>query len=121
MKISWAFGLPPIENNLYATIRMPGGGTRRIKSASARAYAEHVGWKINASDAGGWYRAPGPLGLTIALYLKVDRDVSGNKCLQDAIAEALGFNDRIIFDLHVTKRVDKHETDPRAEVMLETL
>lgn len=107
--------LPPTSNNLYSTVR-----GHRVKSKAGRDYAAYV---ADAIQAGGYVdhfgTSPGPLSLTIGLYVKHDRDVDGCKALQDALAAALGFNDKIIVDLHVTKAKDA--ANPRAEVRLAEL
>jgi crossover junction endodeoxyribonuclease RusA len=107
--------LPPTSNNLYAQVR-----GHRVKSKAGREYATYVADQITAHGYVDHFGLnPGPLSLTIALYVKHDRDVDGCKALQDALASALGFNDKIIVELHVTKAVDKR--NPRAEVRLAEL
>lgn len=109
--IRLVFPLPPIENHLYATVN-----GRRVKSAEARQYELDVSVWTSFSGYGPRDVPDGPLSLTIALYLKWDRDVTGCKCLQDSLATALGFDDKRIARLVVTKAIDK--TNPRAEVTL---
>jgi hypothetical protein len=102
--LSLKLDLPPIENHLYATVR-----GRRVKTKEARLYTEYVAQQVQAVQAR--ERATGetvfvprfPLGLTITLVPTYDRDVSGNKVLQDALAAALGFNDKLITRLVVEK------------------
>jgi crossover junction endodeoxyribonuclease RusA len=107
--------LPPTSNNLYAQVR-----GHRVKSKAGRQYATYVADEIQARGYVDHFGPnPGPLSLGIALYVKHDRDVDGCKALQDSLASALGFNDKIIVELHVTKAVDKR--NPRAEVRLAEL
>ncbi len=105
--------LPPTENHLYATFK-----GRRIKSKAAREYEVLVGRAVLAAGLAG-VKFGGPVELSIRLYLSRDRDVTGNKALQDSLATAFGFDDKVIVRLVVDKQIDRAR--PRAEVQLREL
>ncbi len=59
----------------------------------------------------------GPLRLTLRLWVKRERDLDNAfKCLQDALAIALGFDDKRIVEQHGYKMIDAE--NPRAQVAL---
>lgn len=111
-----AVRMPPSTNNLYATVR-----GRRVKTAEARAYAEHVKQRVWL-----WKQLHGeppkpPYRLTITLYPPTARriDVSnGIKCLEDGLFAGLDGNDKTVNE--VTCRIGgKDALCPRAEALLE--
>jgi hypothetical protein len=62
------------------------------------------------------------LALTITFYFAsaLRRDLDGGlKIAQDALCEALGVNDNLVIEIHLSKRVDRHS--PRIEVRLTAL
>ena len=62
------------------------------------------------------------LALTIMFYFAsaLRRDLDGGlKIAQDALCEALGVNDNLVIEIHLSKRVDRH--CPRIEVCLTAL
>ena len=62
------------------------------------------------------------LALTITFYFMsaLRRDLDGGlKIAQDALCEALGVNDNLVIEIHLSKRVDRHS--PRMEVQLTAL
>jgi Holliday junction resolvase RusA-like endonuclease len=93
-------GLPPTVNHMYIARR--GGG--RTLSAEACAWYDHAIPAIKAGAVG--YAVPdGALRLTIVLYsLPRSRDLDNAlKASQDAIAKALGFDDKRIAYLTVAR------------------
>jgi crossover junction endodeoxyribonuclease RusA len=116
--------LPPGVNNQYVSV-----GRRRVLSGPARAFNGDVA-KIVARlrDDG---RLPagreGPfrdalLGVYLVFFFETPhrRDLDGGlKITLDALGRALGFDDRAIVDLHLTKRIDPLR--PRVEVEIETI
>lgn len=97
-------GLPPSVNHMYIARR--GGG--RTLSAEACAWYDHAIPVIKAG-AVGWAVPSGPLRLTIALYsMSRARDLDNAlKAGQDALAKALGFDDKLIYYLAVARGVGK--------------
>src|SRR5262249_28076804 len=62
------------------------------------------------------------LALTITFYFAsvLRRDLDGGlKIAQDALCEALGVNDNVVIEIHLSKRVDRH--CPRIEARLTAL
>jgi crossover junction endodeoxyribonuclease RusA len=62
------------------------------------------------------------LSLSVIFYFAtaLRRDLDGGlKIAQDALCEALGTNDNLIVEIHLSKRVDRH--NPRTEVLLTAL
>jgi crossover junction endodeoxyribonuclease RusA len=116
--------LPPGVNNQYATV-----GRRRVLSAEARAFNRDVA-KAVASLRGQGQIAPAEekllssslLGVYLVFFFATPhrRDLDGGlKITLDALGRALGFDDRAVVDLHLTKRIDP--LHPRVEVELETI
>lgn len=104
--------LPPTSNQTWRAV-----GGRIILSKVAREYAELVDREALAQLRGLKLESGDPLRLTIAMFVKHGRDIDSGKFLQDCVARCLGFDDRIIVELHVTKATDR--ANPRAEVRLE--
>jgi crossover junction endodeoxyribonuclease RusA len=116
--------LPPGVNNQYVSV-----GNRRVLSAPAKSFHRDV-TKLVAG-----LRSSGQLGTTIeqafadsllGVYLvyffetPMKRDLDGGlKITLDALGRALGFDDRAVVDLHLSKRIDP--LHPRVEVDLETI
>ena len=116
--------LPPGVNNQYVTV-----GRRRVLSAPARAYKKDVDKAVAALRAQGALRpdqdrlfAASLLGVYLVYYFEtpMKRDLDGGlKITLDALASAIGFDDRSIVDLHLSKRIDP--LHPRVEVEIETI
>ena len=95
--MSWSFdipGQPPTTNHLYVRVR--GKWNMMTKAPGVAAYQDSVVLLARQARPSGWQ--PGAqLRVTLALYLK--RDVDADNCLKsilDALALALGCNDRIM-------------------------
>ena len=114
--------LPPSINHQYATVQ-----GRRVLSRAGREFkslvAEEVeNWldKWSHVDVALFQRHY--LALTITFYFMsaLRRDLDGGlKIAQDALCEALGVNDNLVIEIHLSKRVDRHF--PRMEVCLTAL
>jgi crossover junction endodeoxyribonuclease RusA len=116
--------LPPGVNNQYVS-----AGNRRVLSGPARAFKRNVGKLVGALRSSGKL-APGEeravagshLGIYLVYFFETPRkrDLDGGlKITLDALADALGFDDRDVVDLHLTKRIDP--LHPRVEVEIETI
>ncbi len=116
--------VPPSVNHLYATVN-----GRRVLSRAGRDFkalvAEEVDtWRDRERISDTAIAAFGRhyLSLTIAFYFvtALRRDLDGGlKIAQDALCEAIGVNDNLVTEIHLTKRVDRQH--PRIEVLLQTL
>jgi len=114
--------LPPSINHQYATVQ-----GRRVLSRSGREFKRLVveeveDWldKYPQVDVGRFRHHY--LALTITFYFRsaLRRDLDGGlKIAQDALCEALGVNDNLVIEIHLSKRVDRH--CPRMEVQLTAL
>jgi crossover junction endodeoxyribonuclease RusA len=114
--------LPPSINHQYATVN-----GRRILSRAGREFkalvtteVEH--WRDQHPEIDVTLFQRHYLGLTITFYFlsALRRDLDGGlKIAQDALCEALGVNDNLVVEIHLTKRVDRQV--PRIEVQLSTL
>jgi crossover junction endodeoxyribonuclease RusA len=114
--------LPPSINHQYATVH-----GRRVLSRAGREFKKLVAEEVeHCLD-----KHPRVavtlfqhhyLALTIAFYFRsaLRRDLDGGlKIAQDALCEALGVNDNLVIEIHLSKRVDRHS--PRIEVHLTAL
>lgn len=114
-------GLPPSLNNAYATIR-----GRRVLVTAGREYKEEVLCILmRLADAQAFMRSAkgARLALTLRLWFKTKQrtDISNRvKLLEDALSEALGFDDCNV-DLLVVQRAGYDKERPRAEVVLEII
>lgn len=116
--------LPPGVNNQYVT-----AGRRRVLSKTAQAFKRDVrrqieGLRERGVISSGEEAALGAslLGAYLTFYFTTPmrRDLDGGlKIALDALAESLGFDDRAVVDLHLTKQIDP--LHPRLEVELETI
>src|SRR5262249_56050462 len=114
--------LPPSINHQYATVQ-----GRRVLSRAGREFkslvAEYIeNWldKYPYVDVALFQQHY--LALTIVFYFRsaLRRDLDGGlKIAQDALCEALGVNDNLVIEIHLSKRVDHH--CPRIEVQLTAL
>jgi crossover junction endodeoxyribonuclease RusA len=116
--------LPPSINHQYATVN-----GRRVLSRAGRDYkalvAEAVeSWREQQADAAAAVAVfqRHYLSLRIIFYFAtvLRRDLDGGlKIAQDALCEALGTNDNLVVEIHLSKRVDRR--NPRIEALLATL
>jgi crossover junction endodeoxyribonuclease RusA len=116
--------LPPGVNNQYVSV-----GRRRVLSAPAKSFHRDVGRIIASLRSRGVLsmeseRALGEsyLGIYLEYFFETPakRDLDGGlKITLDALAQSLGFDDRAVVDLHLTKRIDPLR--PRVEVEIETI
>ena len=116
--------LPPGVNNQYVTI-----GRRRVLSQAASAFNRDVTKCVAGLRAKGAISPQSEedlgsslLGVYLAYFFETPhrRDLDGGlKITLDALGRALGFDDRAVVDLHLTKRIDP--LHPRVEVELETI
>jgi crossover junction endodeoxyribonuclease RusA len=116
--------LPPGVNNQYVTV-----GRRRVLSKGAQSFKRDVaklvaGLRERGELAAAQERAFAEelLGIYFTFYFTTPmrRDLDGGlKIALDALAESLGFDDRSVVDLHLTKQIDP--LHPRLEVELETI
>ena len=114
--------LPPSINHQYATVQ-----GRRVLSRAGREFKKLVVEEVESwldkhphVDVGLFQRHY--LALTITFYFvsALRRDLDGGlKIAQDALCEALGVNDNLVIEIHLSKRVDRHS--PRIEVHLTAL
>ena len=118
-----AFTLPlgPSVNHLYI---LTSRGVRL--SDDAKKFKADAGLIIRsaANVQGGWlHKANAPLSLYLRLYVPNNRraDISNViKCTEDAIADALGFDDRHVQRILV-ERMGVDKVNPRCEVVLEAI
>lgn len=116
--------LPPSVNNQYVTV-----GRRRVLSKQAAAFKRDVRTVVEQARRDSVLTPPmerafaaSHLGLMLEFFFETPhrRDLDGGlKIALDALAEAIGFDDRTVVDLHLTKRIDPLR--PRLEVELETI
>jgi crossover junction endodeoxyribonuclease RusA len=116
--------LPPGVNNQYATV-----GRKRVLSADARSFNRDVDKAVAAMRQRGAIApateralASSLLGVYLVYFFETPhrRDLDGGlKITLDALGRALGFDDRAIVDLHLTKRIDPLR--PRVEIEIETI
>jgi crossover junction endodeoxyribonuclease RusA len=116
--------LPPGVNNQYLTV-----GRRRVLSAPAKAFHRDVVKLVEGQRRAGVVtpaleRAFGDalLGVYLTFFFATPhkRDLDGGlKIALDALGRALGFDDRAVVDLHLTKKIDPLR--PRVEVEIETI
>ena len=122
--LSLTLPLPPGVNNQYVTV-----GRRRALSATARRFHSDANKAIEALRSSGTIhpaheRALGDalLGVYLTFYFEtpMKRDLDGGlKITLDVLAASLGFDDRSVVDLHLTKRIDPLR--PRVEIDIETI
>jgi crossover junction endodeoxyribonuclease RusA len=116
--------MPPGVNNQYVSV-----GRRRVLSKEAKAFKRDVSKQVERLRSNG-HLSPHVesvlgtclLGAYLTFYFETPRrrDLDGGlKIALDALATALGFDDRDIVDLHLTKQIDPLR--PRLEVQLEQI
>ncbi|HEV2529419.1 MAG TPA: RusA family crossover junction endodeoxyribonuclease [Thermomicrobiales bacterium] len=116
--------LPPGVNNQYVTV-----GRRRVLSKTARAFHHDAKAAIELARRDGTVTptieralAASTLGVMLEFYFETPnrRDLDGGlKITLDVLGEALGFDDRTVVDLHLSKRIDPLR--PRVEIEIETI
>jgi crossover junction endodeoxyribonuclease RusA len=116
--------LPPGVNNQYVSV-----GRRRVLSTPAKSFNRDVIKVITALRASGELLpaaeravAGSLLGVYLDYYFETPhrRDLDGGlKITLDALGRALGFDDRAVVDLHLSKKIDP--LHPRVEVEVETI
>ena len=116
--------MPPSVNNQYVTV-----GNRRVLSKPARAFRKDVSVLIERMRTKGQIEPATEkalqsslLGVYLTFYFTspMRRDLDGGlKIALDALGDCLGFDDRKIVDLHLTKQIDP--LHPRLEVEIETI
>lgn len=116
--------LPPGVNNQYLTV-----GRRRVLSKSAKAFKSDVAKLIDRLRTQGALSrntestlCSSLLGIYLTFYFETPRrrDLDGGlKIALDALATAIGFDDRDVVDLHLTKQIDPLR--PRLEVQIESI
>jgi crossover junction endodeoxyribonuclease RusA len=116
--------IPPSINEQYATVN-----GRRVSTASARRFKQHVHNKLAALERNGMltdelreHLREGFLSLFLAFYFEtpLKRDLDGGlKITQDALCEGLGLNDNRIVTIHLVKYIDP--LHPHLDVELEAL
>lgn len=124
VSLSLELPLPPGVNNQYVTV-----GRRRVLSKPAKAFKLDVAKLVERLRTSGALLpqieaslTSSLLGLYLTFYFETPRrrDLDGGlKIALDALATALGFDDRDVVDLHLTKQIDPLR--PRLEVQLEQI
>ena len=124
VSVSLTLPLPPSINNQYAT-----AGRRRVLSKDARAFKKDVRKLIEAARLKGTISVADEkaimeslLGIYLTFHFETPfrRDLDGGlKIALDAVCEALGVDDRMVVDLHLTKQIDPRS--PRLELELEVI
>ena len=123
-RLALTLPLPPSVNNQYVTV-----GRRRVLSKAAQSFQRDV-LKAFARSRRDSAVVPATeealsgafLGVYLTFYFETPlrRDLDGGlKIALDALGRALGFDDRAVVDLHLTKRIDPLR--PRLEVELEAI
>ena len=116
--------LPPGVNNQYVSV-----GSRRVLSAPAKTFNRDVAKLIAAERTSGRLSAATDralaealLGVYLVFFFETPhrRDLDGGlKICLDALARTIGFDDRAVVDLHLSKKIDPLR--PRVEVEIETI
>jgi crossover junction endodeoxyribonuclease RusA len=116
--------LPPGVNNQYVSV-----GRRRVLSAPAKTFNRDVAKLIAAERTSGRLStateralADGLLGVYLVYFFETPhrRDLDGGlKICLDALARTIGFDDRAVVELHLSKKIDPLR--PRVEVEIETI
>ncbi len=136
--MTWRFtvqGQPPSVNHLYKvgvgevkdrfgqTVYGADGNPKKfrrmVKTEGVEIYQEGVGWVVKAARPSDW--VPGPR-IRIRYWFHLKRDIDCDnalKALNDAIARALGVNDRAFLPCVVDKTTGNAK--PFVEVEIETL
>lgn len=117
MRLAFTVRRPVSLNHAYATA----ANGKRVLTTVARDYKHHVGWTAKvAALMNEWQPSPAYT-LTIRIWFASKRraDIDNTvKLTADAIAETLGFDDRLIQRI-VIERAGIDKVDPRGEIVLE--
>lgn len=116
--------IPPSVNSQYVTV-----GNRRVLSKSAKAFRKDVGViieqlrvkdRLDVSLEKALQSSLLGIYLTFYFTSPMRRDLDGGlKITLDALGDSIGFDDRRVVDLHLTKQIDP--LHPRLEVEIETI
>ena len=116
--------LPPGVNNQYISV-----GRRRVLSGPAKSFHRDVAKHVSNLRSSGALSseavkalADALIGVYLVYYFETPhrRDLDGGlKITLDALSRALGFDDRAVVDLHLSKKIDPLR--PRVEIELETI
>ena len=116
--------LPPGVNNQYVSI-----GRRRALSGPARTFNRDVAKLIAGLRTSGQLSiateralSSSSLGVYLVFFFETPhrRDLDGGlKICLDALARSIGFDDRSVVDIHLSKKIDPLR--PRVEVEIETI
>src|SRR5215216_3805986 len=116
--------LPPSVNNQYVTV-----GRRRVLSKPAQTFNKDVAKVVERARRDGVIvpamedaLKDALIGVYLTFYFETPnrRDLDGGlKIALDALCRALGIDDRVVVDLHLTKRIDP--LHPHLDVELETI
>jgi crossover junction endodeoxyribonuclease RusA len=116
--------LPPGVNNQYVTV-----GRRRVLSQPAKVFKRDVKKIVERARLTGVVSprveamfAKSLLGFYMIFYFETPhrRDLDGGlKIALDAVCTALGLDDRMVVDLHLTKQIDP--LHPRLELEMEAI
>jgi crossover junction endodeoxyribonuclease RusA len=116
--------LPPGVNNQYLTVNR-----RRVLSGPAKAFKRDVAKLLERARLDGEITVTmeralkdSLLGVYLTFYFETPlrRDLDGGlKIALDALCGALGVDDRMVVDLHLTKQIDP--LHPRLDVEMETI
>ena len=122
--LSLKLPLPPSINSQYVTV-----GRRRVLSKEAQAFKRDVKKLVDAARIKGTITPADEAamrGSLLGIYLTFHfispfrRDLDGGlKIALDAVCTALGVDDRMVVDLHLTKQIDP--LAPRLELELEVI
>jgi len=122
--LSLVLPMPPGVNNQYVTV-----GNRRVLSKPARAFRKDVAVLVERIRTKGQLDPAleqdlqkSLLGIYLTFYFTspMRRDLDGGlKITLDALGDTIGFDDRRVVDLHLTKQIDPLR--PRLEVEIETI
>lgn len=117
--LTLALPVGPSVNHCYVTTR----NGRRVLSAEARRYVDTAALLVRAEASRAGFVIGGKTRLTLTARIWFERDNrdadNALKLPIDALAEALGINDRWIKEWHIYSAVDKR--NPRIEVELGVL
>lgn len=124
IRLRFELPLPPGVNNQYVTV-----GRRRVLSAPAKAFKRDVRKTVERARLDGVVSVAAEtalksslLGVYLTFYFEtpLKRDLDGGlKIALDALCEALGIDDRMVVDLHLTKQIDPLR--PHLDIELETI
>lgn len=106
--------LPPSSNSLYPT----GRDGKRHLSAKGKAYKEKIQKRLMVDKA--LDRCPDPP-FSLHLHLRFPdarrRDCTNQiKLLEDSIFQYLGFDDSLIYDVHIWKYIDRADPGMTVEI-----